>query len=71
MYCLVLNIQSIRQQTNNNRLFGVEDEKGEYINITNIKKAKQFIRLELGCRYNTVFPASLENIPHYVLVKRE
>jgi hypothetical protein len=37
--------------------------------VTNIEEAKQLMKL--GWEYKTVFPATLENIPHYVLVKRE
>ena len=37
--------------------------------VTDIEEAKKLIRS--GWEYKTVFPATLENIPHYVLVKRE
>ena len=37
--------------------------------VTEIEEAKKLIRS--GWEYKTVFPATLQNIPHYVLVKRE
>ena len=37
--------------------------------VTDIEEAKKLIRS--GWEYKTVFPATLENTPHYVLVKRE
>ena len=37
--------------------------------VTKIEEAKELMKL--GWEYKTVFPATLENIPHYVLVKRE
>jgi hypothetical protein len=37
--------------------------------VTNLEEARQLIKL--GWEYKTVFPATLENTPHYVLVKRE
>jgi hypothetical protein len=33
-----------------------------------MEEAKQFMKL--GWEYKTVFPATLENIPHYVPVKK-
>jgi hypothetical protein len=37
--------------------------------VTNVEDARQLIKL--GWEYKTVFPATLENTPHYVLIKRE
>jgi len=37
--------------------------------VTNIQEAKKL--LELGWEYNTSYPATIANIPHYILVKRE
>jgi hypothetical protein len=37
--------------------------------VTDLEEARQLIKL--GWEYKTVFPATLENTPHYVLVKRE
>jgi len=37
--------------------------------VTDLKEARMLIKS--GWEYKTVFPATLENIPHYVLVKRE
>ena len=36
--------------------------------VTNIQEAKKL--LELGWEYNTSYPATIANIPHYILVKR-
>jgi hypothetical protein len=35
--------------------------------VTDLEDARQLIKL--GWEYKTVFPATLENAPHYVLVK--
>jgi GTP:adenosylcobinamide-phosphate guanylyltransferase len=37
--------------------------------VTDLEEARKLIKS--GWEYKTVFPATLENIPHYVLVKRE
>jgi hypothetical protein len=37
--------------------------------VTVLEEARQLIKL--GWEFKTVFPATLENTPHYVLVKRE
>lgn len=37
--------------------------------VTNVEEARHLIKL--GWEYKTVFPATLENTPHYVLIKRE
>jgi hypothetical protein len=37
--------------------------------VTEVQEAKKL--LELGWEYNTSYPATIANIPHYVLVKRE
>src|SRR5919197_6516138 len=37
--------------------------------VTDVQEAKKL--LELGCEYNTSYPATIANIPHYILVKRE
>jgi len=37
--------------------------------VTDIQEAKKL--LELGWEYNTSYPATIANIPHYILVKRE
>jgi hypothetical protein len=37
--------------------------------VTKIEETKELMKL--GWEYKTVFPATLENTPHYVLVKRE
>ena len=37
--------------------------------VTDIEEARNLIRS--GWEYKTVFPATLENTPHYVLIKRE
>ena len=37
--------------------------------VTDVQEAKKL--LELGWEYNTSYPATIANIPHYILVKRE
>jgi hypothetical protein len=37
--------------------------------VTDVQQAKKL--LELGWEYNTSYPATIANIPHYILVKRE
>jgi hypothetical protein len=37
--------------------------------VTDLQEAKKL--LELGWEYNTSYPATIANIPHYILVKRE
>src|ERR1041384_3286465 len=37
--------------------------------VIDIQEAKKL--LELGWEYNTSYPATIANIPHYILVKRE
>ena len=37
--------------------------------VTDLEEARKLIKS--GWEFKTVFPATLENIPHYVLVKRE
>jgi GTP:adenosylcobinamide-phosphate guanylyltransferase len=37
--------------------------------VTDLEEVRKLIKS--GWEYKTVFPATLENIPHYVLVKRE
>ena len=37
--------------------------------VTDVQEAKKL--LELGWEYKTSYPATIANIPHYILVKRE
>jgi len=37
--------------------------------VTDLQEAKKL--LELGWEYKTSYPATIANIPHYILVKRE
>ncbi|MFL6454804.1 MAG: hypothetical protein ACJ71L_12490 [Nitrososphaeraceae archaeon] len=37
--------------------------------VTDVQEAKKL--LELGWEYNTSYPATIANIPHYILVRRE
>ena len=37
--------------------------------VTDVQEAKKL--LESGWEYNTSYPATIANIPHYILVKRE
>jgi hypothetical protein len=37
--------------------------------VTDVQEANKL--LELGWEYNTSYPATIANIPHYILVKRE
>jgi hypothetical protein len=37
--------------------------------VTGLQEAKKL--LELGWEYNTSYPATIANIPHYILVRRE
>jgi hypothetical protein len=37
--------------------------------VTDLQEAKKL--LELGWEYNTSYPATIANIPHYILVRRE
>ena len=37
--------------------------------VTDVQEAKKL--LELGWEYNISYPATIANIPHYILVKRE
>jgi hypothetical protein len=37
--------------------------------VTDLQEAKKL--LDLGWEYNTSYPATIANIPHYILVKRE
>ena len=37
--------------------------------VTDVQEAKKI--LELGWEYKTSYPATIANIPHYILVKRE
>src|SRR5919204_1635006 len=37
--------------------------------VTDLQEAKKL--LELGWEYDTSYPATIANIPHYILVKRE
>ena len=37
--------------------------------VTDVQEAKKL--LELGLEYNTSYPATIANIPHYILVRRE
>jgi hypothetical protein len=37
--------------------------------VTDVEEAKKL--LALGWEYKTSYPATIANIPHYILVKRE
>jgi hypothetical protein len=37
--------------------------------VTDVQEAKKL--LELGWEYKTSYPATIANIPHYILVKKE
>ena len=60
--------KSNNQQNNDKPLF----KRRRVIDIstvTDLQEAKKL--LELGWEYKTSYPATIANIPHYVLVKRE
>ena len=64
----ILN-HKIRPITENSNSFPRRKRISDISTVTDIEEAKKLIRS--GWEYKTVFPATLENIPHYVLVKRE
>lgn len=59
----------IRPTTENGNFFLKRRKIVDISTVTDIEEARKLIHA--GWEYKTVFPATLENIPHYVLVKRE
>ena len=59
----------IRPITESSNSFPKRKKIVDISTVTDIEEAKKLIRS--GWEYKTVFPATLENTPHYVLVKRE
>jgi hypothetical protein len=59
----------IRPITENGNSFLRRKKIVDISTVTDIEEARKLIRS--GWEYKTVFPATLENTPHYVLVKRE
>jgi hypothetical protein len=56
-------------QTLNSNILHKRRKVVDISTVTDLEEARQLIKL--GWEYKTVFPATLENTPHYVLVKRE
>jgi predicted nucleic-acid-binding Zn-ribbon protein len=63
------HIHKIRPNAENSNSFPKRKRIADISTVTDIEEAKKLIRS--GWEYKTVFPATLANIPHYVLVKRE
>ena len=63
------HIHKVRLITENSNSFPKRKRIADISTVTDIEEAKKLIRS--GWEYKTVFPATLANIPHYVLVKRE
>ena len=61
------NIQ--QQQQNYDRPVFKRRRVVDIATVTDVQEAKKL--LELGWEYNTSYPATIANIPHYILVKRE
>jgi hypothetical protein len=60
--------KSNNQQNNDKPLFK-RKRVIDISTVTDLQEAKNL--LELGWEYKTSYPATIANIPHYVLVKRE
>ena len=63
------HIHKIKPNAENSNSFPKRKRIADISTVTDIDEAKKLIRS--GWEYKTVFPATLANIPHYVLVKRE
>ena len=57
------------QQQNNDKPLFKSRRIVDIAAVTDVQEAKKL--LELGWEYNTSYPATIANIPHYILVKRE
>jgi hypothetical protein len=60
---------NIQQQQNYDRPVFKRRRVVDIATVTDVQEAKKL--LELGWEYNTSYPATIANIPHYILVKRE
>jgi hypothetical protein len=60
---------NIQQQQNNDKPLFKSRRIVDIAAVTDLQEAKKL--LELGWEYKTSYPATIANIPHYILVKRE
>ena len=58
-----------QQQQNNDKPLFKSRRIVDIAAVTDLQEAKKL--LELGWEYKTSYPATIANIPHYILVKRE